>query len=161
MASNVHQISDARKAKAERGHVMHLYNGRDGSFNPACSYCRTCDICGETACNNPSYLKRAKEDGEEIHEWTSDIGIWAKHSNPCKVVPILRGPDIPATSGDASGDTSPGQGGVHLRPHPDGGFYPFTEENCTGHVASPGNSKICGLCGVHVDELRPDEGEDF
>jgi hypothetical protein len=30
----------------------------------------------------------------------------------------------------------------------------FKEEDCPGHVASEGNSKICGRCGVHVDAMR-------
>jgi hypothetical protein len=33
------------------------------------------------------------------------------------------------------------------------------EWQCAGHVASASNQKICGRCGVHIDELRP-EGED-
>jgi hypothetical protein len=33
------------------------------------------------------------------------------------------------------------------------------EWQCAGHVASERNPKICGRCGVHIDELRP-EGED-
>jgi hypothetical protein len=32
--------------------------------------------------------------------------------------------------------------------------YEYTESNCPGHVASPGNSKICDRCGVHVDAMR-------
>lgn len=35
----------------------------------------------------------------------------------------------------------------------------FNEESCPGHIASDGNHKICGLCGIHVDSLRPDEGD--
>ena len=30
------------------------------------------------------------------------------------------------------------------------------EKNCTGHVASAEDPKVCGKCGVHIDELRPD-----
>lgn len=33
----------------------------------------------------------------------------------------------------------------------------FTEENCPGHVASAGDKKVCGNCGVHIDSLRPDD----
>jgi len=29
------------------------------------------------------------------------------------------------------------------------------EEDCPGHVASEHNSKICGICGIHIDSLRP------
>jgi hypothetical protein len=32
----------------------------------------------------------------------------------------------------------------------------YTEDICPGHVASEDDPKICGLCGVHVDSLRPD-----
>lgn len=31
----------------------------------------------------------------------------------------------------------------------------FTEEDCPGHIASAGNPKICGRCGIHIDSLRP------
>lgn len=31
----------------------------------------------------------------------------------------------------------------------------FTEETCPNHVASEGDAKRCGRCGVHIDELRP------
>jgi hypothetical protein len=30
------------------------------------------------------------------------------------------------------------------------------EEGCPGHVASDGNPKVCGRCGVHIDSLRPE-----
>lgn len=30
------------------------------------------------------------------------------------------------------------------------------EEACPGHVALPGNTKVCAHCGVHIDSLRPD-----
>ncbi|MBN9066725.1 MAG: hypothetical protein J0H60_09730 [Rhizobiales bacterium] len=29
------------------------------------------------------------------------------------------------------------------------------QDNCPGHVASCGDAKICGRCGMHIDELRP------
>tara|TARA_R110002020_G_scaffold34066_35_gene103986 strand:- start:14891 stop:15118 length:228 start_codon:yes stop_codon:yes gene_type:complete len=32
----------------------------------------------------------------------------------------------------------------------------LTAEGCSGHVASASDPKICGRCGVHIDELRPD-----
>jgi hypothetical protein len=35
-----------------------------------------------------------------------------------------------------------------------------TPEDCPGHVASPGDPKTCGRCGVHIEELRPLEDED-
>ena len=35
------------------------------------------------------------------------------------------------------------------------GPYPFSEEACPGHVASAGDSKVCGRCGTHIDSLRP------
>lgn len=44
-----------------------------------------------------------------------------------------------------------------LRKRPDVGFYPYTDENCPNHVASPGDRKVCAMCGIHVDELRPPE----
>lgn len=46
-----------------------------------------------------------------------------------------------------------------LRRQPDGGFYPYTDENCPNHVASPENRKVCAMCGIHVDELRPPEDD--
>lgn len=48
-----------------------------------------------------------------------------------------------------------------LRKRPDGGFYPHSTDTCPSHVATPGNAKICGLCGLHIDELRPSDPEDF
>lgn len=36
------------------------------------------------------------------------------------------------------------------------GIRGYTEENCPGHVAAPHDKKVCGRCGVHIDELRPD-----
>jgi hypothetical protein len=33
----------------------------------------------------------------------------------------------------------------------------FTEDHCPGHVASASDAKVCGRCGVHIDELRPEE----
>jgi len=33
-------------------------------------------------------------------------------------------------------------------------------EDCPGHVASQLDVKICAICGIHVDELRPDESRD-
>jgi hypothetical protein len=35
----------------------------------------------------------------------------------------------------------------------------FDEQSCPGHVASDTDPKICGRCGVHIDSLRPDDGE--
>ena len=32
----------------------------------------------------------------------------------------------------------------------------FLEETCVGHVASENDKKVCALCGVHIDSLRPD-----
>lgn len=32
----------------------------------------------------------------------------------------------------------------------------ISENDCPGHVASVNDPKICGVCGVHIDELRPD-----
>lgn len=31
------------------------------------------------------------------------------------------------------------------------------EAACPGHVASEGDPKVCGRCGLHIDSLRPDE----
>lgn len=36
-----------------------------------------------------------------------------------------------------------------------GSSYPFSEEDCPNHVASPDDSKVCGRCGIHIDSLRP------
>lgn len=33
------------------------------------------------------------------------------------------------------------------------------EAACPGHVASAIDPKICGRCGVHIDSLRPDDGD--
>lgn len=33
----------------------------------------------------------------------------------------------------------------------------WRQENCPGHVASEDDPKICGICGTHVDSLRPDD----
>lgn len=33
------------------------------------------------------------------------------------------------------------------------------EVRCTGHVASDKDPKRCGRCGIHIDELRPDDQE--
>lgn len=30
---------------------------------------------------------------------------------------------------------------------------PPTEENCPGHVASAGDPKVCGRCGIHINSL--------
>ncbi|CDX20115.1 hypothetical protein MPLA_1190066 [Mesorhizobium sp. ORS 3359] len=30
------------------------------------------------------------------------------------------------------------------------------QDHCPGHVASADDPKICGRCGVHIDELRPE-----
>lgn len=30
---------------------------------------------------------------------------------------------------------------------------------CPGHVASATDPKRCGRCGIHIDELRPDDQE--
>jgi hypothetical protein len=30
------------------------------------------------------------------------------------------------------------------------------EDECAGHVAAPGNPKVCQRCGIHIDDLRPD-----
>lgn len=49
---------------------------------------------------------------------------------------------------------------ANLRRQPDGKFYPFTDEKCPGHAASPENRKVCCFCGTHVDELRPPEDYD-
>ena len=32
-------------------------------------------------------------------------------------------------------------------------------DNCSGHVASAADPKLCGRCGIHIDELRPDEDD--
>lgn len=34
-------------------------------------------------------------------------------------------------------------------------WYPYSEENCPNHIADPEDRKRCGLCGIHIDELRP------
>lgn len=29
------------------------------------------------------------------------------------------------------------------------------EADCSGHIASANDAKVCGRCGVHIDDLRP------
>ena len=31
------------------------------------------------------------------------------------------------------------------------------DNECAGHVAAAGNPKVCQRCGVHIDDLRPDD----
>lgn len=35
------------------------------------------------------------------------------------------------------------------------------EDDCTGHVASALDPKVCDHCGTHIDSLRPDEGDNI
>lgn len=35
----------------------------------------------------------------------------------------------------------------------------YDEDSCPGHVASASDPKVCGRCGVHIDSLRPDDGD--
>lgn len=37
--------------------------------------------------------------------------------------------------------------------------FQFSEEACPGHVASDGDPKVCGRCGLHIDSMRPDDGD--
>jgi hypothetical protein len=37
----------------------------------------------------------------------------------------------------------------------------YIDDNCPGHVASVGDPKLCGRCGVHVDSFRPDDDDGF
>lgn len=37
--------------------------------------------------------------------------------------------------------------------------FPFDEEACPGHVGSQADPKICSRCGIHIDDLRPDDTE--
>jgi hypothetical protein len=39
-----------------------------------------------------------------------------------------------------------------------GAGFQFTEEQCPGHVASKKDPKVCGLCGTHIDSMRPPDG---
>lgn len=32
----------------------------------------------------------------------------------------------------------------------------FGHDECLGHVASEADPKVCGRCGIHIDDLRPD-----
>lgn len=34
------------------------------------------------------------------------------------------------------------------------------DQDCPGHVASEADAKICGICGVHINALRPPEDEE-
>lgn len=33
------------------------------------------------------------------------------------------------------------------------------EDACSGHLASAADPKVCDRCGIHIDSLRPPEGE--
>ena len=33
------------------------------------------------------------------------------------------------------------------------------DAECSGHVASANDPKVCGRCGIHIDELRPDDDD--
>lgn len=39
--------------------------------------------------------------------------------------------------------------------------YEHTEDTCPGHVASEGDAKVCGRCGIHINSLRPDPEDDI
>lgn len=45
------------------------------------------------------------------------------------------------------------------RTHVGESCFPYAEEVCPGHVASVAEAKVCGRCGIHVDGLRPDDGD--
>jgi hypothetical protein len=34
------------------------------------------------------------------------------------------------------------------------------QDDCPGHVASEADMKICGRCGMHIDEMRPPDDDD-
>jgi hypothetical protein len=34
--------------------------------------------------------------------------------------------------------------------------FHYNDNACPGHVASRFDPKVCGLCGTHIDSLRPD-----
>jgi hypothetical protein len=36
----------------------------------------------------------------------------------------------------------------------------YGQEECPGHVASESDPKVCGRCGIHIDELRPELGDE-
>jgi hypothetical protein len=38
--------------------------------------------------------------------------------------------------------------------------FHYDEEACPGHVASRFDRKVCGLCGIHIDSLRPPEDDE-
>lgn len=74
-----------RKKINEAHETMHYVAPENSERNKVCSSCRMCSICGEPACNDPgssSYGNR----------WTDDLETWAKHTHPCKSVPILGQP---------------------------------------------------------------------
>ena len=33
------------------------------------------------------------------------------------------------------------------------------EDDCPGHIAGESSRKTCGRCGIHIDELRPDDDD--
>ena len=45
------------------------------------------------------------------------------------------------------------------RMHVPWGCFAFAEVACPGHVASAHDPKVCGRCGIHIDELRPNEDD--
>lgn len=46
---------------------------------------------------------------------------------------------------------------VDTKSKPEFNCFPFTENDCPGHVAKHDDPKVCGKCGVHIDSLRPPE----
>lgn len=37
--------------------------------------------------------------------------------------------------------------------------YPYRAAECPGHVAGDHGPEVCGRCGTHIDELRPDDAD--
>src|SRR5690554_368607 len=51
------------------------------------------------------------------------------------------------------------EGGPQTREAAFDSDHSVDEADCPGHVASAHDPKICGRCGVSVDELRPDDAD--
>ena len=45
---------------------------------------------------------------------------------------------------------------AETRGHP---HFHYDEDHCPGHVASRLDRKVCGLCGIHIDSLRPPDDD--
>ncbi len=63
---------------------------------------------------------------------------------------------IASARGDAARRPSPHSTDAGLR----GGLgRDEIDDDCPGHVACEADAKVCGRCGTHIDDLRPDDND--